>query len=72
MSEILSTVYPKINILNLPYIFENNQQVDAVIDGELGKKMLDGLAEQNLIGLGYFENGFSCCPTGIESRFVFR
>lgn len=58
ISEVISTVFPKINILNLPYLFENDQQVDSVIDGEIGKKILQGLGEHKLIGLGYFENGF--------------
>lgn len=58
ISEVIATVYPKINILNLPYVFENNEQVDAIIDGDLGKKVLDSLSEQKLVGLGIFENGF--------------
>ncbi len=58
VSEVISTIFPKINIMNLPYLFENNKQVDAVIDGAIGKKILEGLDQQKLIGLGFFENGF--------------
>lgn len=66
VSEVLSSLHPKVNILNLPYIFENNNQVDAVIDGDLGKKIFDGLGEHNLIGLGYFENGFRATTNSVK------
>lgn len=58
VSEVISGIDPKINILNLPYIFENSQQVDAVIDSELKDELLSDLQKHKLIGLSIFENGF--------------
>ena len=58
VSEVISGIDPKINILNLPYIFENDEQVDAVIDSELKDELLSDLQNHKLIGLSIFENGF--------------
>lgn len=58
ISEVISGIDPKINILNLPYIFENEEQADAVIDSELADELLSDLQKHKLIGLGIFENGF--------------
>ncbi|WP_279009994.1 TRAP transporter substrate-binding protein [Synergistes jonesii] len=58
ISEVISAIEPKINVLNLPYIFENNEQVDAVIDSELKDEILSDLQKHKLIGLQIFENGF--------------
>lgn len=45
-------------IFDFPFIFANEKEADAVLEGPVGKKLLDKLAEKNLIGLCYFENGF--------------
>lgn len=45
-------------VLNLPYAFNNEAEADAVLDGPLGKKMLEQLPPKGLVGLGFWENGF--------------
>jgi tripartite ATP-independent transporter DctP family solute receptor len=44
--------------LDLPFLFNNYREVDAVLDGPIGRKLLDKLPEKGLIGLGYWDHGF--------------
>ncbi|HZG16237.1 MAG TPA: TRAP transporter substrate-binding protein [Candidatus Bathyarchaeia archaeon] len=45
-------------IFDFPFVFNDEKEADAVLDGPLGQKLLEKLPEHNLIGLGYWENGF--------------
>jgi tripartite ATP-independent transporter DctP family solute receptor len=45
-------------LFDLPFLFQDEKEADAVLDGPIGKKLLDKLPEKNLIGLCYWENGF--------------
>ena len=45
-------------LLNLPLLFRNGKEADAVIDGAFGKKLLDRMPPTGLIGLAIWENGF--------------
>ena len=57
-SSTLVSIVKDFGVLNLPMIFANEQEADAVLDSAFGQKLLDKLPEKGLIGLGYFENGF--------------
>jgi TRAP-type transport system periplasmic protein len=41
-----------------PFLFNNANEADAVLDGPIGQKVMDKLQEKGLIGLVYWENGF--------------
>jgi TRAP-type transport system periplasmic protein len=41
-----------------PFLFNNAQEADAVLDGPVGQKVIDKLQEKGLVGLVYWENGF--------------
>ncbi len=41
-----------------PFLFNNTQEADAVLDGPVGQKVMDKLQEKGLVGLAYWENGF--------------
>jgi len=58
ISPVLGGIEPKINILDLPFLFKDFDHVDKVIDGPVGKKILEDLPKKGLVPLGYFENGF--------------
>lgn len=58
ISPVLGSIEPKINILDSPFLFKDYEHVDKVIDGPIGKKILEDLPEKGLYHLGYFENGF--------------
>ena len=45
-------------VLETPYIFINDAQVDKVLDGPVGAKLLKGMETKGLIGLAFWENGF--------------
>jgi tripartite ATP-independent transporter DctP family solute receptor len=45
-------------LLNLPRLFNDSREADAVLDGGFGQKLLAKLPQAGLIGLGLWENGF--------------
>lgn len=45
-------------LLDLPFLFTSYAEADAVLDGAVGKKLLDMLPDKGLIGLGYWDHGF--------------
>ena len=44
--------------LDIPFLFNSAAEADAVIDGPIGRKLLDTLPAKNLIGLAYRDLGF--------------
>jgi tripartite ATP-independent transporter DctP family solute receptor len=45
-------------IWDTPFLFNNAKEADVVLDGPVGKKVMDKLQEKGLVGLVYWENGF--------------
>lgn len=45
-------------LINLPFLFQNGQEADALLDGPFGQKLMAKLPEKGLIGFGFWENGF--------------
>lgn len=45
-------------VYDLPFLFADDKQADAVLDGPFGRKLMDKLEAQGLVGLVYWENGF--------------
>jgi tripartite ATP-independent transporter DctP family solute receptor len=45
-------------VFDLPFMFANGKEADAVVDGPFGKKLHAKLEEKGLVGLGYYELGF--------------
>lgn len=45
-------------LFDLPFLFADEKEADAVLDGPVGSKLLARLTEKNLVGLCYWENGF--------------
>jgi TRAP-type transport system periplasmic protein len=45
-------------LFDLPYLFTNSKEADAVADGPVGRKLLDKLQERGLVGLAYWDLGF--------------
>lgn len=44
-------------VFSLPYIFRSVDHMHAVVDGEVGRSVLDAFAEYDLIGLAYYDGG---------------
>ena len=45
-------------ILDFPYLFNSAAEADAILDGPVGKKLMDKLPERGLVGLAYWDLGF--------------
>lgn len=57
-SSPLVGLIPALGVFDLPFLFANNEEADAVMDGEFGEMINEKLAEVGLVNLGYWENGF--------------
>ncbi|MDR1730911.1 MAG: TRAP transporter substrate-binding protein [Synergistaceae bacterium] len=47
----------RIQVLDLPYLFTSREAAFKALDGELGNKLNEYIAEKGLLNLGYQENG---------------
>lgn len=47
----------KYSIFDLPFLFQDFEEADAVLDGPVGKKYLES-TPNGLVGLGYWDHGF--------------
>jgi len=45
-------------VFDLPYIFDNYQELHKVTQGPLGQKLLKKLEPKGILGLAYWDNGF--------------
>lgn len=45
-------------VLDMPFLFANNEEAYEVLDGEIGKELLSTLEDVGLKGLAYAERGF--------------
>jgi tripartite ATP-independent transporter DctP family solute receptor len=57
-SSPLVGILPDLGVFDLPFLFSNAKEADAVLDGEFGKYMSDKLPAVGLVNLSYWENGF--------------
>lgn len=51
-------IVKEFGVLDFPFLFANERQADAMLDGPIGRRLLDRLPEHGLVGLAYWENGF--------------
>ena len=51
-------IVAKLNVLDLPYLFENNAHVAKVMDGPIGRSLLGELESHQMKGLAFWEIGF--------------
>src|SRR5512137_806367 len=49
---------PSINILDFPFLFRDFNHVDLVMDGTIGRKLLNDFEKANIKALAFWENGF--------------
>ncbi|SDG67135.1 DctP family TRAP transporter solute-binding subunit [Propionivibrio dicarboxylicus] len=45
-------------VLDFPFVFANEKQADAVLDGPFGKKLMDLMPAKGWVGLGFMEQGY--------------
>jgi TRAP-type transport system periplasmic protein len=51
-------ILPELGVFDLPFLFTNEKEADAILDGEVGKSISDKLPGVGLVNLAYWENGF--------------
>jgi TRAP-type transport system periplasmic protein len=51
-------IVQRMNVLDLPYMFNSTEHAYKVLDGAVGRGLLDELEPHNMKGLGYLEVGF--------------
>lgn len=54
----VSNFVPDMGVADLPFLFVSTQHVDQVLDGPVGRSLLDGLETAGIKGLAFLENGF--------------
>ncbi|MBS0291733.1 MAG: DctP family TRAP transporter solute-binding subunit [Proteobacteria bacterium] len=57
-SSTLAAMDKRFSAINYPFTFNNNEEVDTILDGPWGQQLLDGLSKHKLVGLAFWENGF--------------
>ncbi|BDB27283.1 TRAP transporter substrate-binding protein [Cupriavidus sp. P-10] len=53
-----ATTIKDFGLFDLPYLFNDYKEADAVLDGPVGTRTLEKLQGSGLVGLCYWENGF--------------
>jgi tripartite ATP-independent transporter DctP family solute receptor len=54
----LSGFSPSMGILDLPFLFRDYAHVDKVLDGPVGRQLMDEIEKAGMKGLAFWENGF--------------
>jgi TRAP-type transport system periplasmic protein len=49
---------PKMFVVDLPFLFRDREHAYKVLDGQIGKGLLDALSVKEIKGLAFWENGF--------------
>ncbi|WP_051149362.1 TRAP transporter substrate-binding protein [Litchfieldella anticariensis] len=53
----MGPIVKETNVLSLPFIFSSVEHMHDIMDGEIGRRFADALAEKNLIALSWFDSG---------------
>ena len=57
-------------VFDLPYIFDDYDQLHAVTEGPVGKSLLGKLGDKGILGLAYWDNGFKVMSANKPLREV--
>lgn len=50
---------PSVAMMELPFLYKSPEHLDAVLDGPIGRKILDKLEKPGFKGLGFFDDGIN-------------
>lgn len=51
-------ILPDLGVFDLPFLFGNEKEADAILDGDFGKYISAKMPGVGLVNLSYWENGF--------------
>lgn len=54
----ISGFAPQLQLFDLPFLFNDMQQLETALNGDIGKSLLDSLAPQGVEGIGFYIDGF--------------
>lgn len=63
-SGILASEVKELAIFDFPFLFANEKESDAIVDGPIGKKMHQLLEPKGIVGLAYWELGYRQVTNG--------
>lgn len=55
---ILTGMDKDFGIFDTPFLFDDHKEADAIMDGPVGKRLIERLPAKGLIGLSYWDHGF--------------
>ena len=55
---LLTGIEKGFGLYGLPFLFQNAEEVDAVLDGPAGQNLLSTREPHGIVGLGYWDHGF--------------
>ena len=65
-SSVLHSVEPLFGLFDLPFLIEDRGQVERIAQGPLGEKLKEALADDDLVLLGLWENGFRMITNNVR------
>lgn len=54
----LDVFVPEVKVVSFPFLFDSGEEADRVLDGQLGREVLDLLERAGFKGISFSENGF--------------
>jgi TRAP-type transport system periplasmic protein len=62
-SGFIDTIFPKFQVVDLPFLFPDSAAAERVLDGPIGTKLLDMMPTKGIYGLGYGHWGWRVVST---------
>ena len=62
----LSNFEPRMQLIDLPFLFPSRAAAYVVLDGEVGQQLLAGLSKRGLKGLSFWESGFKQMTSSVR------
>ena len=53
----LASYAPELNVLQMPYLYDNSAHMWRVLDGEIGEEYLNNVSDKDFIGLSWYDAG---------------
>lgn len=53
-----TTFVPQLDLFDLPFLFNDNDHLHKVLNGEVGQKLLSMVDKKGMVGMAYWDNGF--------------
>ena len=54
---VIADEVPVLNVLQLPFLYEDSTHLWRILDGEIGRELLDAFQEDELVGLSWYDAG---------------